>query len=197
MPNHVTHTVIITGSAEAIKAFHEAFITKEGNLDFQKLLPRPEILNRTSSGFCKIDGRNVDSWIEDIDENGKGTPRLLTKVEQAELDAIGHTNWYNWSCANWGTKWNSYNGEWDYEDGLSEAVLKFDTAWSVPIPVLEALAAREECADLRLEIDAFDEGWQFQFHGIIENGELVEEFGEATAEGYERAYGYPPENNEE
>ena len=39
-----------------------------------------------------------------------------------------------WANANWGTKWNSYEGNVT-EDGIS-----FNTAWSPPSPVIGALA---------------------------------------------------------
>ena len=46
--------------------------------------------------------------------------------------------WYWWRVNNWGTKWdiNLYHHGWndDYE-----VVLGFDTAWSPPIPVYEAM----------------------------------------------------------
>lgn len=46
----------------------------------------------------------------------------------------GSLNWYNWCSKNWGTKWNSYDGNVT-EDGIG-----FNTAWSPPIPVIAALS---------------------------------------------------------
>ena len=43
-------------------------------------------------------------------------------------------NWYDWSVENWGTKWNSYDGNVT-DDGIS-----FNTAWAPPTPVIVALA---------------------------------------------------------
>ena len=45
-------------------------------------------------------------------------------------------NWYDWSIENWGTKWNSECVEIDGED------IRFETAWSPCLPVIEALAER-------------------------------------------------------
>ena len=47
-------------------------------------------------------------------------------------------NWLSWSRENWGTKWNAYDTTCGVENG--KAFIKFDTAWSVPYPVLSAFA---------------------------------------------------------
>ena len=41
----------------------------------------------------------------------------------------GEANWYNWSLAHWGTKWNAWDGN------VSGCTLEFYTAWS-PVPEL-------------------------------------------------------------
>lgn len=43
-------------------------------------------------------------------------------------------NWYDWCVANWGTKWNSYEGN------VTDEGIGFTTAWSPPTPVIAALA---------------------------------------------------------
>lgn len=53
-----------------------------------------------------------------------------------ERAIYGSNNWYDWCRANWGTKWNAYSDCFDKENNAIE----FDTAWSCPIPVLDALA---------------------------------------------------------
>ena len=65
----------------------------------------------------------------------------------------GADNWYDWSINKWGTKWNSYHDEVEY-DGEESLVYKFDTAWSPPEPVIHAL--REKFEDLSISA-FFDE----------------------------------------
>lgn len=48
----------------------------------------------------------------------------------------GHVDWYDWSIANWGSKWNAYSSYLDEENNAIE----FDTAWGCPFPVLDKLA---------------------------------------------------------
>jgi hypothetical protein len=62
-------------------------------------------------------------------------------ADQNGLHADGTVCWYNWNTNNWGTKWNGYDVSWeDREDGRT--LLRFDTAWAHPEPVIHALAAK-------------------------------------------------------
>ena len=57
---------------------------------------------------------------------------------QRERDLYGESNWYDWSVANWGTKWNAYEfPERPYQMGEP---LCFLTAWTPPHPILEKLS---------------------------------------------------------
>lgn len=49
---------------------------------------------------------------------------------------VPQNNWYAWSIKNWGTKWNASKGEVIEK----EKVIVFNTAWTPPHPVIEALA---------------------------------------------------------
>jgi hypothetical protein len=55
-----------------------------------------------------------------------------------EREKYGSLNWYDWSCENWGTKWNSRNAKVDWE-GEDDAGFIFDTAWSAPTPIANTL----------------------------------------------------------
>ena len=55
---------------------------------------------------------------------------------EEERKLYGKNNWYDWNIANWGTKWGAYSSYLDVENNI----IFFDTAWSSPIPVLDALA---------------------------------------------------------
>lgn len=120
------------------------------------------------------------------------SPDCLEKAQRAieAYDAHGHTSWYGWSLANWGTKWNSYGFEM-LHDGHEGLEFRFDTAWSPPEPISEALASRPETKDLTITILAFDEGWNFAFIGKIRRGRYLGQEIDASDEIYERVYGCP------
>ena len=81
----------------------------------------------------------------------KEKPEILIAGQKAidNYEATGHTSWYTWSNANWGTKWEAYSQNFERID--DETVeLCFDTAWGTPDPVLEKLS--ELNPDLEIEV---------------------------------------------
>ena len=49
--------------------------------------------------------------------------------------------WYEWNCANWGTKWNAYECE-ILEDHTDILEIKFTTAWCPPEAWVKRLAKK-------------------------------------------------------
>ena len=66
---------------------------------------------------------------------------METKEDKKKAMALkiryGHSNWYDWSCENWGTKWNSVDAE-RTEDGES-VFYNFLTAWDCPREIVDAI----------------------------------------------------------
>ena len=50
----------------------------------------------------------------------------------------GFSTWYEWSCKNWGTKWNACHTIWDGEDNYVE----FETAWVCPFPIFKEISKK-------------------------------------------------------
>ena len=153
MPNWTTNQLIIEGDKDQVKALLSFIKGDDEVIDFNKIIPMPEILKNTASGWCTVDGKQVNSWYEDssiadLSERSK-SQRLFTDEEVAELEKIGSTNWYDWACSNWGTKWNASQSNIEYEcDGYAE--IRFDTAWSPPAPILAAL--QRKFPDLQIQL---------------------------------------------
>ncbi|APZ42616.1 hypothetical protein [Acidihalobacter ferrooxydans] len=82
------------------------------------------------------------------------------------LKKHGAKTWYDWSCAHWGTKWNSYH--FSEVDGLKE--FTFDTAWSPPAPIYSKIA--EMLPEHRIIVGCFDEGSCFACLFVIEDGHV-------------------------
>lgn len=71
---------------------------------------------------------------------GKIVPEPITMYQgdtsgEDEKDFGQHT-WREWRIANWGTKWGAYESEFNDD----EFWIKFETAWSVPYPIITAVA---------------------------------------------------------
>lgn len=74
-----------------------------------------------------------------------------TYEEEKALQAAGIPHWYSWNTQNWGTKWNAYDITIDKE----RALIRFDTAWSTPRQVFEALS--KKFPDLKIQVEYADE----------------------------------------
>ena len=114
--------------------------------DFNTFIPMPEELRNTTSPV-----REPDSF-----EN-----RRLRKE-------YGTDNWYDWAINNWGTKWNSYGNYLDHDTNS----VSFQTAWSLPDPILNKMAAMYPNLSFHLEV--VEEGGFFAGTIDIEDGVLVE-----------------------
>lgn len=149
MPNHITN--VVRFKCETTKEREELsklFLNEQGNFDFNKIKPMPEVLRNTTSPTRKDD---VEAAAERVKETG-------------------HPDWYSWSNTEWDTKWNAYNNNNGYDvplpphddpdreekyltgakaaykdvlanDGTRETI-KFDTAWCPPWAVYEELASK-------------------------------------------------------
>jgi hypothetical protein len=122
MPNWCSNHITVRGTNSAeIKRLADAF----DNGEFcGTVVPMPEELNITS-GFL-----------------GSGDEQKeLEAKSAANLEKHGFANWYDFNVAKWGTKWeiggNGDEAERD-EDGLGFSA-PFESAWSPPIAVCEAL----------------------------------------------------------
>lgn len=68
------------------------------------------------------------------DFNGKDFDDFIHCIRA--IKEFGHASWYEWSIANWGTKWNAYSTK-----RVSDTTVRFETAWSMPSKAITALAA--------------------------------------------------------
>ena len=82
-------------------------------------------------------------------------PKLIINEEKPFLS--GHRfpstgelddRWYAWRCQNWGTKWDAYSMEIDDSDMPHGFEVTFETAWSPPEEVCNAI--RDQFDDLSI-----------------------------------------------
>ena len=127
MPNWCMNEVSIHGEEQEVAKFVEECFTKVDNqqvLDFDKVLPEPDY------DKPKKDGTHNDG--------------VQTKLNAPHE----HPDWYTWRNANWGTKWNIVPSKGGSVDGYSIDITKdyinltFDTAWSPPDGIYDAIGDR-------------------------------------------------------
>ena len=159
MPNHIT--TILRAPQEVI----HTLLTEEG-VDFNRIIPMPDDVIKGGIGHAKIDGEMQKVyWPE-----GKRTEDdpMGLKVEPIPYPE-GATDWYEWSINNWGTKWNAY----DHELSEDDTVVRFDTAWAHPYPVITKLS--EMYPDVLLAVIYADEDLGSNFGAYaMQNGVMSE-----------------------
>lgn len=225
MPNHVTNELT------AAKHVIDSLKSDESELDFETVVPMPEILKgNPHSGITQwaeiamgvINLKTLSSATPDpvsafksgdygaagkrlaqsnairqmqegpypIDWSAEDFEQLIRCMRS--LKQYGHTSWYEWSIANWGTKWNAYDIE-----RRSDTVIKFETAWSMPTQWLQKLV--EKFPGERITIRWADEDFgdnvgaiTINADGSAEGGKLENGSPEAHKLAMELIYGNVP-----
>ena len=88
--------------------------------------------------------------------------KKATKYQREKYGVVG---WYDWSCANYGVKWNAHFSDFDFDEVNNEYLFKFycETAWDVPYEFLNKL--RKMYPNLRIAVRAYEE--QPAFNGYF------------------------------
>lgn len=136
MPNHISNIIRleedesrwreISKTYEDILAFMKS---PESPFDFNRLIPYPK-------------------RFRDLDDAAKKAMEGGAKWDDVPKDGYNQGG-YEWCCNNWGTKWNAYEIGFDYN------AICFDTAWSTPTPIFEALS--KQFPDVTFLVEYADE----------------------------------------
>lgn len=163
MPNHVMNKIKLINAVDYSNVVERCCTVNEDGhtvFDFNRLVPCPESL-RIESGtvtdnalyaYCLLNGYKcpLKRWYIDIAKERIGVTSEAANewLSKQNIDVLsigktaydnyrkfGTTTWYDWCCSHWGTKWNAYGCNFDYDN----KVITFQTAWSAPDPVIYAM----------------------------------------------------------
>jgi len=84
----------------------------------------------------QVKGNDNDFDFEKIEPMPKDIFRGNLGINEKEK--YGKKNWYDWSLANWGTKWNSCDTSFERVSDTT-AFYMFITAWSPPTGIYESI----------------------------------------------------------
>lgn len=144
MPNWTFNSLHIEGAEADLRAFLEAVKCQDEIFEFNRIIPMPELLKHTGTGYQTLDGKEVHEWYFIGNEaallfNDKSV-RRFTPEEEATLKELGHRSWYTWSNEHWGTKWNACRAELAEDCAKQGHIeIRFETAWAAPLPVFERM----------------------------------------------------------
>lgn len=147
MPNHITNRIKLNGE----------------DADIHKLM---EDIKNDEFGLGTIDFEKVIPMPDNIYRGSLGP---------AEEKLYGKNNWYDWSLANWGTKWNAYGYNEGEDYSCNKDSLRFLSAWSAPHPVIQKLSEMFPCVKIEHEWADEDIGANCGRRTYY-NGERIEEY---------------------
>jgi len=130
MPNHCSNKLSVQGPEEDVIRWvgdHYKLdnYSKKMKFTFEGSVPMPEELHGTTSPV-RIEGDSANTTAEEAEQ-------LRSKY--------GFACWYEWSVANWGTKWDAYDGE-DHDSGSGWREIWYTTAWCPPEAWLHTMASQ-------------------------------------------------------
>jgi len=144
MPNWCNNNISISGPIETIKQlWEEANQEGEDGGLLNAMVPMPKELRETTKG--------------------SGDELQTEKYD-------GFTNWYDWSVARWGTKWDVSTEGLEFTDnGDGTATIEgwFDSAWAPPIEAYNTFC--DDMDNCSLEASYHEPGMDFA--GFYTNGE--------------------------
>ena len=126
-----------------------------------RLFPAPHILTQ----------EEIDDIVSKYTATGKTFDDLANdgKVYVDNIIKYGYPDWYSWRCANWGTKWDSY----DMQETDTDTI-EYLTAWSPAEPIVKKLS--EMYPEKRFHLLYSDEFiGQFAGEQVYEGGKLIED----------------------
>lgn len=143
MPNHTMNILTLSGPMPELKTVVQAITNTEGEIDFNRILPCPEILTQVISPVRR--GPSGRIMLHHDDGTPFGSHHEASEDEQAAYDQAVADNpditpfggsretisWYEWCTERWGTKWNAYSQD-PVEFGDHSLTYRFNTAWDAP-----------------------------------------------------------------
>jgi hypothetical protein len=215
MPNWCYTEFYVFGSTEDIARFREYVRGRDGDkeieFDFNRLIPMPSALRDTVSDcgaayqFYYGDAQQIleYAWIKNLDietveqlrDHFDADPKHKAIADEwkANIARYGAPTWYEWSCEQWGTKWNACDAEvTENRDGSLN--VHFDTAWTFPFPIFEKMVA--EFPMLVFEGSAEEPNMEIFISFEGNNGEFVWEDDEEARAKAAAAYAEEDESTE-
>ena len=156
----------------------------------QEEYDRQELIIAVFEKYSKLEGDKLFDAINNdlkipltIEEQNKvkyfnfhGYSRCLTKkLREQAINECGYDNWYDWQRNAWGTKWNSYSHYGLDEEDEVDCTFGFQTAWSHPISIIQALSKKFPNNQFNIRFADEDTGYNVGEYSIL-GGEVIEDY---------------------
>ena len=155
MPNWCWNHLEVTGDEKQLRKFVEKSTTdieKDDEFSFNGTHPMPKTLRITAGTHL--------SFIEKI-------------KRYINIKLYKHDNWYNWSIANWGTKWDACESYIDHND-INYFAVTFDTAWAPPVSWIENIM--QDFPDLQFTLEYEESGMGYGGRLTAQHDKIWDDF---------------------
>lgn len=165
MPNHVTNII------SAPRHVLESLINEDGHVDFNKVVSfqgrfdwngirldaeqAAEVITKAPLSENPIIAsleRQNRSDVDVLKMNDEGFEQFVRMLRNKRKTGFFHT--MDFAREKWGTKWNAYSQKLSIDDGF----IQFDTAWSCPVALLEALSVKHPGVEIVVKYADEDHG---------------------------------------
>jgi hypothetical protein len=182
MPNWCNNYLSIKGPR--VHEVLSAIAGENGAMDLEKIVPMPEALKETEANFeedfamaCAKDDLSSYRDMPCVKSGEVATMRQLAARSRVDfenavaygkqllqnLQQYGAATWYDWSCQNWGCKWNTRDS-WVDEHLETSAIVVFYTPWGPPTFAIRALARKFPDHSFKITYADFEGGTR----GVLE-----------------------------
>lgn len=180
MPNHVTNII------SAPRHVLESLINDDGRVDFNKVvsfqgrfdwngirldaeraaevITKAPLSENTIIASLELQNR---SDVDVLKMNDEGFEQFVRMLRNKRKTGFFHT--VDFAREKWGTKWNAYSQKLSIDDGF----IQFDTAWSCPVALLEALSVKHPGVEIVVKYADEDHGRNCGTM-TIKDGQIVE-----------------------
>lgn len=178
MPNWCSNKLEISFNTEAELESFVRFLEggeDSNQFDFNLFVPCPKVIQNISTTYLPVRNRQSMQTLSYSDPRKKMPGRrgetLSFSIHWRDAERLqkrfGSTNWYDWNLEKWGTKWNTSDAVFQDVSGTCVEIY-FDTAWSPPAPVIDAMAKMFPSA--HIEFSYMETGCDFGGFVVYDNG---------------------------
>lgn len=189
MPNHVTTIIKPDCTVEQFNTILNSVINDAGEIDFNKIIevddefsnfePNSDVISRAKNamGIPLADNGIIGGF-----ERSNRIRDCFKPIDKQSIDQVikairlyqktGFFYWYEAQVDSWGTKWNAYG------QNIANDYISFQTAWSIPMPVLMELSRKYPAITFDIKYADEDLGsncGMFQLlNGVIANQNIAD-----------------------
>ena len=178
MPNWCSNKLEISFNTEAELESFVQFLESgddSNQFDFNLFVPCPVVIRNMSTTHIPVKGGRPVPTLSYSDPAkkmpGSRGETLSFGIHWRDAERLtkrfGVNNWYDWNLERWGTKWNASDAVVQDVSGTCVEIY-FDSAWSPPEPVIDAMAKMFPSA--HIEFSYMETGCDFGGFVFYDNG---------------------------